>query len=229
MISGIGGTSGLDYTYQMQSMQQNNGLSADELFSAIDTNGDGTVIKDEFEKHRAEREGEFKSRMANSQDALSSLISLLKGPVQIGSTNGITNAQDVMSSLMNHLNSSAQTSATGVDAGALNGAPSADKIFSKIDTDGDGSISKAEFEKFHAGKGRGHHHGPPPASESQTDMASLLDPLLTTTNDGAENSTSDQTATNGLTSFIAQALERYFQSAYASGNTTNTDLVNTVG
>lgn len=230
MISGIGGTASLNYMYQLQSMSQNNGLSADELFNSIDTNGDGTVSKDELEKHRAERQAGLKSPMTNSQDAMASLISLLNGPVQIGSTNGITNAQDLISSLMNQLDSSAQTGSTGTAAGAQNGASSADAIFNKMDTDKDGSISKAEFEKFHAGKGRGHHHGPPPASNSQAGMTSLLDSLQATADNGnITNSASDQNATNGLTSFVTQALEKYFQSTYASGNTTNSGLVNTVG
>ena len=229
MMNGIGGTSSLDYYYQLQSTQQNNGASGDELFSAIDTNGDGTISKDELEKHRAERESELKSRMTNSQDALASLISLLNGPVQTGVSNGTANSQDIISSLINRLESSVPTGNTGTAAtDNQSGVSKADEIFSKIDTDGDGSISKAEFEKFHAEKGKGHHHGPPPASDSQTDMTSLLDSLLTNTNDGTSNSTSDQTADNGLTSFIMQALEKYFQSAYTSGSTTPTSLVNTL-
>jgi Ca2+-binding EF-hand superfamily protein len=236
MINGIGGASCLDYLYQMQSTQQSTGLSADELFSAIDTNGDGTINKDEFEKHRAQK----------AQGTMPSLMNLLNGSVQLGkleeiikavlsggqaSQDGGPSVDDILKKMDTDGDgkiSKAEFIANG-PRGAKQGGPSAEEIFNKIDTDGDGAITKEEFEKHHAERGRGHH-GPPPPTVSQADMTSLLDSLQVSPGDGSTaNTGSDQTGTNGLASFLAQAVEKYMQFAYEKQNSTNATLVNSVG
>ncbi len=144
------------------------------------------------------------------------LLSLLQSAGQIGSTN----------------------TATGTTASSTSQQGTVDDIFNKMDANGDGSISKDEFEKALSGMHH-HHHGSANAS-TQANSSSMADQLfaqIDTNGDGsiskeemtafqstmaaalqsgAVSSTSNSTATQaaGATSsmsFIQQAISKYLQ------------------
>ena len=130
MISGISGVDSSNYLQQLRQVQSS-GLSASQLFSKIDTNGDGSISKDEFSTYKSSMAAQFESSILGSQtDSTSSLLALLQSA-------GLATA-----------GSSASSTATSTSPSSLNGGITAAQLFDKIDTNGDGSISKDEMITF---------------------------------------------------------------------------------
>lgn len=127
--SDCGGDAGSAGSTDATSQAGQTGQSAvQQLFSAIDTNGDGAISKSEFESYITQNGG--------TQQEADAIFSQLD-PSGTGSINE------------NQL-------ADAAKAGRHHGhhhhhggvAQAADNLFSAIDTDGDGSISKQELETF---------------------------------------------------------------------------------
>ena len=147
MISGISGVDNsyyLQYLQQLKQLQQSqsSGPPADKLFSKIDTNGDGSISKDEFSTFQSSMTKQSESSIMGSQaDSTSAFLALLQsaGLAAADSSTSPTAASNATTS---------QKSST-----------KADQLFSKIDTNGDGTISKDEFAKAGAAIHRHRHHG----------------------------------------------------------------------
>jgi len=89
----------------------------------------------------------------------------------------------------------------------------ADDVFSKLDTNGDGSVSLDELSSALKGAGsKGGHHGHHHAASSSTSGASSSDPLLQALQAGSSTSASG-TATQSYNAMIQQQLQTMSLSA----------------
>jgi Ca2+-binding EF-hand superfamily protein len=179
----IGGISGLDSLYNLQQLRQSQSgsISDAQLFSKIDANGDGSISKDEFSTFQSNMATQFKNSIMGSQtDSTSALLALLQsaGLAASGSSALSTAASDSTPSLKN--------------------STTADQLFSKIDTNGDKSISKDEFAK--AGLTI-HHHQRRNAYKagSQNGSPSHLDQLFTKIDTNGDGSISQDEITTFIT------------------------------
>jgi Ca2+-binding EF-hand superfamily protein len=180
MISGI---SGVDSSYYLRQLQQSqtSGLSTAQVFGAIDTNRDGSISKDELTTYQSNMATQFKSSVMGSQaDSTSALLALLQSA-------GLATA-----------GSSASTAATSNSTTSLNSNTTAAQLFSKIDTNGDGSISKVEFAKAGAAIHRHHHHGAQ-KTDSQNGQASPMNQLFSKIDTNGDGSVNNDELTTFLT------------------------------
>jgi Ca2+-binding EF-hand superfamily protein len=139
MINGISGIRNSNYLQQLV-QPQSAGLSASQIFGKIDTNGDGSVSKDEFSAFQTNMPIQFQNAVMGSEaDSTSSLLALLQSAGQV--TAGAGNPT---------------VSTAGSNGGAI-----AAQLFGKVDTNKDGFISKDEFAKlgttFHRNRQSGTH------------------------------------------------------------------------
>jgi Ca2+-binding EF-hand superfamily protein len=138
MISVINALEGYQYLRQLL-QPKNSSTKADQLFSKVDKNGDGSIGKDELSAYQANMEAQFKGSVMGSQtDSTSSFLALLE-------SSGLAQATDNI----------AGTAVTTSTADQTGGTPT-DRLFSKIDTDGNGLITKDEFSKAASAT----HHSP---------------------------------------------------------------------
>lgn len=139
------------------------GPDAAQMFSSLDTNGDGSVSKDEFVAGKPDGVNSDQASAFFDKISNGSGDSLTKDQFVSGLKNAGPPDRDGDSSSVSS-NSSA-TSASSTDPGVLldqllavlqNGTqsnaaggspPDASQMFSSLDTDGDGSVSKDEFVK----------------------------------------------------------------------------------
>ena len=174
MISGISGVNNYDYLWQLQqSGSQSGNISADEVFSKIDANGDGSISKDELSAFQSNMQAQFKNSVMGSQTDSTSLLSLLEAISQTATTN----------------------SASGTTAGSASQSAggSTDEVFSKIDANGDGSISKDELSAF----------------QSKLDAQSAGS--ATGTSPATSAVSNQQSQTNSIKSLLTQAISMYMQ------------------
>ena len=175
MISGISGVGNSNYLQQMQQSQPA-GLSAVQIFGKIDTNGDGSVSKDEFTAFQTNMPIQFQSAVMGSQvDSTSSLLALLQsaGQATTATTNPVV---------------SAATPGNGTIAAQL---------FGKIDLNGDGSISKDEWAKLGTTMHRSRHHGA--HNKAGPQKGSTLDQLFNSLDTNKDGSVSKDEMTTFLT------------------------------
>jgi len=131
-----------------------------KLVSAIDTDGDGSITKSEMESYITGKGGTGKGGTAGQADSLFSALD------QNGSES-LTQTQ-----LASDLQNASQSQAPGGTHGHHHhgGPPSADDVASKLvqamDTSGDGTVSKSEFENFVTSVGG-------TTDEADTDYAAL--------------------------------------------------------
>lgn len=115
--SGIGNLGRID-TAASQTTSKKSGLSLDAVFGKIDADGDGVISKDEFEKAKIAMEGKISEALASFQSgSTASLLNLLQSTTQAHGMNGVNNAS------------------------------SSDQLFSGLDANSDGVITRTEFEK----------------------------------------------------------------------------------
>jgi Ca2+-binding EF-hand superfamily protein len=145
MVNGISGTDLLSYLLQTQkSGSQSSAQSADEVFNKIDTDGNGSISKEELEKDQQARKEEFQTYLTSSRTGMSLLLfNLLHGAGE-SDDDGIE----------------AVIPTTGVKPPSID--PSLDEIFSKMDTDGDGVINREEFTSFKPDRAVPENAPPPP-------------------------------------------------------------------
>lgn len=165
MINGVSGTSSLSYLWQLQHASKNTGMSAANLFSSLDTNGDSTISKSELSSALGSS-SLTSSVLGSASDNTSSLVSFLEALTQaITNTTG-SNGTDFTGRLSaeDMFNKTDTNADGGLDKTEFeNGRPSdmtvaqADELYAKLDTNNDSSISKAEF----TANGPGGQNGPP--------------------------------------------------------------------
>ena len=217
MVGGVTSAAGYQYFLQMKQAQGSK-TPASRIFNNLATNGNGSIGKDEFSAFQSALVGRLQDTQSSSQPGSTEfLLSLLQSAGQIGSTN----------------------TTTGTTASSTSQQGTVDDIFNEMDANGDGSISKDEFENALSGMHLHHLHGSANAS-TQVDSSSTADQLfaqIDTNGDcsiskeemtafqstmaaalqsGAVSSTSNSTATqaadaSSLTSFIQQAITKYLQ------------------
>jgi Ca2+-binding EF-hand superfamily protein len=174
MISGISGVSNYDYLWQLgQYGSQSGKTSADKVFSKIDANGDGSISKDELSAFQSNMQTQFKTSVMGSQTDSTSLLNLLEAISQAATTNG--------------------TSGTTAGSASQSAVGSTDVLFSKIDTNLDGSISKDELSAF----------------QSKLDAQSAGSATGTSTATSAVSN--QQSQTNSIKSLLTQAISMYMQ------------------
>ena len=84
MISGISGVNNYDYLWQLQqSGSQSGNISADEVFSKIDANGDGSISKDELSAFQSKLDAQSAGSATGTSPATSAVSN------QQSQTNGI--------------------------------------------------------------------------------------------------------------------------------------------
>jgi Ca2+-binding EF-hand superfamily protein len=125
VINAVSGASSSDYLWQLLQASKSTGTdrsaSTDNVFSLFDTNGDGSISKNELSSALS-RSSSASSILGSDSDSTSSFVSLL-----------------------NTMNESI-AGATGVNSTGFTNRLSGEEIFKKIDINGDGALSKTEFE-----------------------------------------------------------------------------------
>jgi Ca2+-binding EF-hand superfamily protein len=237
MISGISSTSSLSYLLQMQKSSTQNDTSTDDIFSQLDSNGDGTITKSEFEKAQKEWEAAFEIQLTSSSaDSTSSLLSLLLGLGQAGGMDGslgmMPGAQGAGEAPPpEEIYAKIDTDGNGTVSKAEfeNGRPDgmsqtqADDLFAKLDTDGDGNMSKSEFVNGRPDSAAMQGQ----ATDTQTDLTSALLNSLLQHLEKSESSTStstDQGTSSGAGSLLSQVIASYLQSVQVNQIPTATSL-----
>jgi Ca2+-binding EF-hand superfamily protein len=121
------------------------------LFSNADANGDGNLSLSEFDSIGQNVQGTGNSTPSGTTDASSLLTA---------------SALTALLALQQQSQSSG-VSQTGAAASSTDATDASAKVLAKLDTDGDGQISKSEFAAMNPHGGH-HHHGAPPASDTTT-------------------------------------------------------------
>lgn len=151
MISGIGGTGSAFYMAQMRKAASNevsaagfsqtgtsksqstakSQVSMEEIFSKIDTDGDGVISKNEFDNAKSDAQARITDTLANNQSSAStsSLLSLLEASAKLNSNDA---------------------SGPGSTQSQIAGIAS-NQVFSKLDANGDGVVSKDELSQVLSG------------------------------------------------------------------------------
>lgn len=206
---------------EMKSAQSGN---EEDLFSRIDTDGDGSVSKEEFVSNRPEDVTE-ESDTSSASDTSELLLTLLEAIEQYASS-----AQDSSSS--------------------NEGDQHWSELFGKIDTDGDGSVSKEEFVSNRPedvseeqannlwsrldGEGagsltesrfvtamsqQGPPPGPPPGGAEQNDTGESFASAITSSTEEESSSQAESAAgsssdyDSALTQLLAAAMNQYLRSS----------------
>ena len=187
MVSGISSTNSLDYWLRMQQAgstgSNSTGMSADDIFAKLDTDGNGSLSQSEWKSGKPENQpASIANQVLSSQSgSTSSLVSMLQGLEQVlASLNSITGSDasdktDTQGKPMSQEELLAKIDTDG--NGSLSqsefvaGRPSdmsesqATELYGKLDADGDGTISSAEFAKT-GPQGAGPQGGPPPMDDN---------------------------------------------------------------
>jgi hypothetical protein len=132
MVNGISGTGSVNYLSQMsQSRARNSRLTPDQIFGTIDANGDGVISREELKKTRSGAGSTLNTLSANAQaDPAAFLLGLLRDAGNADTASAATGAANAGSSSLK------------------TGRLTSEQIFSTIDANGDGVISKEEFGRF---------------------------------------------------------------------------------
>jgi Ca2+-binding EF-hand superfamily protein len=176
MANGVSGVGSYAYLSRLRQAQGGNNLG-NRLFGKIDTNGDNSLSKDEWTAFQ------------------SSLATQLQG-AQSSSGSGSASA------LLNLLQNPAQVATTGVSGSS---GSKADDVFARIDTNGDGSISKDELTKALFSV-RHHMHLGTSDVNSQTGSSSAVDELFNKIDTNGDGSISKDELTAFQSSLTAQLM-----------------------
>lgn len=223
MISSISGLGGSNQSYMAQMRQQ--------MFSRIDSNGDGKHDKDELVAMVAKgpqgapsvddilskfdtdgdgtiSESEFEAAAPPEQK--------MKGPPpMMGGMGGMATAD-----FLEQMFSSIDTNGDGVHdkdelaamvANGPEGAPGVDEILERFDTDGDGAISKAEFDADHS-----QEQEVAQASGSDDKLLQALLDALDSEEISTEEESSDSSTFTTITQMLSAAIKSYTQSGMST-------------
>ena len=253
MVSGISGTN--SWYYLSQLLQQSGSSSSSStsssknLFSSIDTNGDGTINSSELETFLSTLGGTSSSSNGVTQSQLDSLslLSLFQDAQQLDSATGTTTSAD---QLFNKIadgdgsisKSEFETFVSNLEgqsgsSASSSGTSAADRLFSAIDTNGDGSISKSEFETFVSSMQASAP--PPPPPDSSSSLENLFQALEGTGTDStatgatssaaASSTSSQQSGTDNFLTAIMEAIGKYMMYAQGAQALTSTGLLSVTG
>lgn len=226
MISSINGVGSLNQSYMTQMRQQ--------MFNKIDTNGDGKHDKDELAAMVAngpqgapsvdeilssfDTDGDGAISESEFEAAAPSGQPMQGPPPMMGGMKGMATA-DFLEQMFNSIDTNGdgvhdEEELAAMVANGPEGAPGVDEILEKFDTDGDGSVSKAEFE---AGQPQGG--GSVQASSDSDDEDELLEALLEVLNskDNPASSAADGSGTSyTIAQMLSAAIKSYTQSGASS-------------
>lgn len=142
-----------------------NSSSTDQLFSKMDSNGDGSLSKDELGKGMKDimpppSTMDFAQSRSDSTDSSTNGKDDLFAKVDTNGDGSVSQAEmkslmDIMDKMASSSGSNSTSSASATsDTSSSTSATSSSDMFSKLDSNGDGSLSKTEFE---AGRPQGGH------------------------------------------------------------------------
>ncbi len=243
MISSIGSNSSSLYEYLMQLRASGSSTSStsststtDDLFSKIDTSGDGTVSEDEFNTFRSEMEAQFKnSVMTSKYDSTGAATSTDDLFSKVDSDGDGTVSEDEFGMFRSAMEShGAPPPPPPPDSSASSSSSSSiDDLFGKIDTDGDGTVSEDEFGTFLAGMEAAIENvllqGQDSTSiDSDTSVGSTAEAAssATSVSTAATDSTSDQTDGASLfASLIMEAITKYMTFSQPQQGSTSTGQI----
>ncbi len=142
---------------QSQANQKSNSVNIDQLFSKLDTDGNGSISKSEsdaFQSRMAANRPDMFSRMDTNQD---------------GSIDKTEFTAFMKNRPAHHGHSGAQAASDADGDSDSDQSSDIDSLFAAMDTNGDGVISKAESdayrEKMHAQNGTGQAGDPAASSQ----------------------------------------------------------------
>lgn len=180
-----------------------NSSSSDQLFSKMDSNGDGSLSKDELGKGMKDimpppSTVDFAQSRSDSTDSSTSGKDDLFAKVDTNGDGSVSQAEmkslmDIMDKMASGSGSDSTSSASATSDTSSSGtsSTSSSDMFSKLDTNGDRSLSKAEFEAGRPQGGNGPQGAggmpPPPGGAGGAGGAS---------NSSASSSTYDPLDTN---------------------------------
>jgi Ca2+-binding EF-hand superfamily protein len=222
------------------------GPSVDDIFSKLDTDGDGSITQSEFaagDKAHGQPHGGPPPMMAgmrnmSSADFLKQLFSdadtngdgkITKDEltqVMANTPEGGSSVDDIISKLDTDGDGSISQSEFLAGSQAdqqtqnLQNGLSVDDLFSKLDTDGDGSISKSEFKASMANGSSSVRAG----NSGDKLMETLLEALENETKTASSNSGSEsQSSISGtnIAAMLSSVLKTYMQSSSISWSQMN--------
>jgi Ca2+-binding EF-hand superfamily protein len=222
MISSISGLSSLTQSYMAQMRQQ--------MFSKIDTNGDGKHDKDELaqmvangpqggpsvddilSKFDTDGDGTISESEFEAASPPEQQMQAAGFPPMMGGMGGMSSAD-----FLEQMFSNVDTNGDGVHdedelaamvANGPQGGPSVDEILEKFDTDGDGAISKAEFEA-----GQAQKSGSVQARNTEDELLQALLEALQNEDSTTSSSTDDASESNSSITNLLASLKAYMQSS----------------
>jgi Ca2+-binding EF-hand superfamily protein len=140
----------------------------EKMFNTIDKSGDGSIDKDEISTLLANSSSSTGS--SSSIDDIMKMLDLDQdGNISQAEFDDVMEQMDPRKNRATGLENNDQSSTIKTLLDALDSSNSAasdikQKLFSEVDTDGNGTISKEEFEQMHANAPAG---GPPPPPPSE--------------------------------------------------------------
>ena len=235
-ISGISGINSYYYLWQSQQCGSSSSANLSTLLNMLEEGGstNGGVVM-------SGTDGSLANSVMGSQTDTTSLVSLLQDAAQLDAATGTTTSADELFSKIADGGSSISESQfeayvssldgqSGSTASSSSGTSSSDtsaidQLFNAIDTSGDGSISKSEFESFESKIESAMSAPPPPPMDSTASLDSLLQSLgtdgttdsttgSTTTSAAASSTSSTSDQTNSASAFMAllmEAISSYMQ------------------
>jgi Ca2+-binding EF-hand superfamily protein len=222
MISSISGTSSLTQSYMTQMRQQ--------MFSKIDTNGDGKHDKDELAAMVAKGpqggpsvddilsqfDSDGDGAISESEfEAASPPEKQMQGagfPPMMGGMGGMSSA-DFLEQMFGNADAdgdeqiSMEEMITAI-SNAPAGGPTAEEIFDKLDTNKDGYVSKAEFDAGHA-----QESGSVQASNTEEELLQALLEVLQNEDSTTSSSTDDASENNSTITNLLASLKAYMQTS----------------
>jgi len=236
-ISGISGINSYYYLWQSQQCGSSSSANLSTLLNMLEEGGstNGGVVM-------SGTDGSLANSVMGSQTDTTSLVSLLQDAAQLDAATGTTTSADELFSKIADGGSSISesqfeayvSSLEGQSGGTASGSSGTsssdtsaiDQLFNAIDTSGDGSISKSEFESFESKiESAMSAPPPPPPMDSTASLDSLLQSLgtdgttdsttgSTTTSAAASSTSSTSDQTNSASAFMAllmEAISSYMQ------------------
>ncbi len=167
MISVISSTNSYSNMWQVQqSSSSSSSSSTENIFSKIDTDGDGSVSKEEFDAFQTEMQAQFKSSVTSSQYDTTGTTSSTEDIFSKIDTDGDGSvSKEEFDTFRSEMEAQKNGTVTGTTSAT-------DDLFSKIDADGDGSVSESELDDFQK---QMQAMGPPPHPPKNTSAASATD------------------------------------------------------
>jgi len=204
MVSGISSSSIGNYLYQLQqsgsqsssTQSGSDSSSTEDIFSAIDTDGDGSVSKSELSTFLTNMETQFANSVMNSQFGTSETDSSTENLFSAIDTDG---DGSVSKSELSTFQSNMQAQGMGgpppppPDSSTQSSSDSSSTsgVFSAIDTNEDGSISPSELSAFLSG----------------------LDGTSSSSSSSTSSSTNQQKEVSALFSYMMDAISKYMASS----------------